>query len=314
MNELIRVDNKLVETSPNHPAWPMVEAVLNGISSQHSRRAYERHLADFLDWHTSQGQPALNKALVSAYRASLEASGKGPSSINQALSAIRKFIREAADNGAIDPAIAQAVANVKGVKSETLPAGRDIKRGELSALMDVCQNDDGPAGARDAAMVALLYTCGLRRAELVSLDREDYDADSGELRILHAKGRKQRLAYVANGARAALADWLAIRGNQDGALFYQIRRGGHVKPIRLTGQAVYTILQSRAQQAGVSEFSPHDFRRTFVGDLLDAGADIATVQSMAGHAQVTTTARYDRRGERAKRKAAGLLHIPYRER
>ena len=205
-------------------------------------------------------------------------------------------------------------ADVGSVKGETLPAGRSISSGELSALMDACTTDQSPAGSRDAAIVALLYSCGLRRAEFVALDLADYDVEEGTL-IVRGKRNKERLAHVVEGAKDALEDWLVSRGPEPGPLFLPVRKGGHIKEGRLTTQAIYYILIERAERGKISkELSPHDFRRTFVGDLLDAGADIVTVQKLAGHANVTTTARYDRRPEEAKRKADQLLHVPYRRR
>jgi len=104
-----------------------------------------------------------------------------------------------------------------------------------------------------------------------------------------------------------------------GPLFCRIRKGGQQTPQkltlhRLTPQAVLYLIEQRTAQARVAHCSPHDFRRTFISDLLDAGADIATVQKLAGHASVETTARYDRRGEATKRRAASLLHVPYARR
>ena len=107
-----------------------------------------------------------------------------------------------------------------------------------------------------------------------------------------------------------LGDWLAVRGAAPGGLFVPINKGGKLAGHRMTSRAVYTVLEKRRKEAGVVKLSPHDFRRTFVGDLLDAGVDLSTVQRLAGHADPSTTARYDRRGEAAKRKAVEVLHFP----
>ncbi len=129
---------------------------------------------------------------------------------------------------------------------------------------------------------------------------------------MRGKGNKERIAWLTGGAARAMADWLAVRGDDPGALFVAVNKSGRMaNRDHMTPKTIYSMLAKRATEAGVKSFSPHDMRRTFVSDLLDAGADITTVSKMAGHANVTTTSRYDRRPEEAKRKAASLLHVPY---
>ncbi len=132
------------------------------------------------------------------------------------------------------------------------------------------------------------------------------------LRIRHGKGDKERLVPLVGAAAAALDAWLTARGDRPGGLFLAITRHRTIVGTGMTSHAVYNILAKRRRAAGVAKLSPHDFRRTFVGDLLDAGVDLAAVQQLAGHASVATTARYDRRGEAVKRKAVEALHFPYR--
>lgn len=235
-----------------------------------------------------------------------------PATVNKTLSALRGVLYQAWKLGQMTAEDYQRAADLDAVTGTTLPAGRELSAGEISALIGACQKDNSPAGTRDAAMIALLYAAGLRRAEIVELDLADFDPNAGKL-IIRGKGSKERTAYITNGALDALTDWLVIRGNESGALFYAINKGGNVQSGRLTTQAVYNMLVKRGAEAGVENFSPHDLRRTFVSDLLDKGADIATVSKMAGHANVETTARYDRRPEEAKVKASKLLHVPYRK-
>jgi len=229
---------------------------------------------------------------------------------NRLLSALRGVLKASFLLGLVGAEEYQRAVMVKAVTGESLPAGRELTPGEISALMADCENDPSPAGVRDAAIIALLYSCGLRRAELVGLLLADYDPETGAL-VVRGKRNKERKAFVINGAARALADWLAVRGAQAGPLFCAINKGGRIIPGQLTAQALYNLLAKRGESAGLKNFSPHDIRRTFASDLLENGADIATVAKMMGHASVNTTARYDRRPDAEKRKAAGLLHVPY---
>lgn len=254
-----------------------------------------------------------------AIRAAL-AERYAPATANKMIAALRGVLRECWRLGLMPAEEFHRAVDVAAVRGTSLPRGRALGAGELRALFADCAADETPSGARDAALFAVLYGAGLRRAEAVMLNANDYDAETGALRV--GKGRKARTAYATGGARAAIEAWLRMRASSlhqphaantdDGnSLFYPINKGGRLVARRMTAQAVLNIVRKRGLSSGVKSFSPHDLRRSFISDLLDAGADISTVQGLAGHANVQTTARYDRRGERTKRKAAEMLHIPY---
>ncbi len=228
---------------------------------------------------------------------------------NRMLSALRGVLRTAWELGLMPTEEYHRAAAIRAIKGETLPAGRAASSGELRALFGALDQTT-PGGCRDAALLAVAYGAGLRRAEIVDLDLSDYDAESGALKVRHGKGNKARQVYATNGAKTALDNWLELRGAEPGPLFIPVQRNGKRVMRRMATHAIFKLIQRRAEAAGIEPLSPHDLRRTFISDLLDAGADIVTVQKLAGHSSVETTARYDRRGEVAKLKAAQMLHVP----
>lgn len=260
--------------------------------------------ATILDWHQLRYQhtQAVRSELIARYK---------PATANKHLSALRGVLKEAWRLGHMSGDDYQRAVDLEVVRGHSLPAGRELQNAEIVALFRICAQDRTPAGARDAALIAILYSSGLRRSEVVALALCDYERESGALTVRCGKGNKDRLAYAASGARAAINAWLLHRGDGEGSLLCPVNKGGKIAMRRMGDQSVLGIVRKRAKQAGVDRFSPHDCRRTFVSHLLDAGADIASVQKLAGHASVATTARYDRRGERAKREAAELLHVPF---
>lgn len=252
----------------------------------------------------------LSYAHVAALRGRLQAE-HAPSGANVYLSALRGVLRASAALRLMPyEAMHAALAGAKSIKGSREPRGRALSSGELRALFRVCDADTAP-GARDALLVALLYGCGLRRSEAVALDLGHYRPADNSLRVL-GKGNKERTLYLTDGALDALRNWLTHRGDAPGPLLYATLRGGGLVPRRLTPGAVLDALGRIAARANVDHLSPHDLRRSFVTDLLEGGVDLGTAQRLAGHSHIATTQLYDRRGEHAKKKAVGVLHVPFR--
>jgi site-specific recombinase XerD len=320
-NELAVTVGKDYETSP--------ASIFLASKGKSSRRVYQSdldHIANLLgaaDCFTCSWA-AMRYQHTQAVRTMLtetvsDRTGKhlSPATVNRQLCALRSVLKVTWRLGQMNSEDFYRAIDIESVLGETLPAGRGLSPGEIAALMRTCEADPGLAGVRDAAVIGLLYSGGLRRAEIVALDLADcefnQEANEYAIRVL-GKRSKERMIYVNNGAAEAFSDWLAIRGSEAGALFWAVNKGDHLIPGRLTSQGIYNILLKRGAEAKVKPFTPHDLRRSFISDLLEAGVDINTVSKMAGHQSVNTTTRYDRRDEKTMQEASKRLHLPYRRR
>ena len=308
MSDLVTISNQL--TLDQHP----VATYLASLTSPGSRRTMKQSLnliaglvsngqcdAMTFTWHNLRYQhtAAIRSALIMRC---------APNTANKHLAAMKGVLHQCRRLGLMSAQDREAAADIKPIKSQRLPKGRSLDTCEIDKLKREIMSDPTPSGFRDAAILAILRG-GLRRAEIVGLDLKDFDRSENSLTIRGGKGRKDRIVYVPEGAGSLIANWLGVRGETPGALLFAISKSHNIIPRRLSAQAIATIICARGKSAGLDNFSPHDFRRTFVGDLLDAGIDIVTVQSLAGHANPATTARYDRRGDKAKKKAASALNF-----
>ena len=315
---------KSLVTLDSDPHSVIVQLLENDprLISKHTTRQYKADLFDFEAWRNNR---PITKTLVEEYAAHLQADGKAPNTINQRLAAIRWYARKIADlamDYSGDPELADfyakqaaRVVTVRDVKGSRPEKGRHIDQGELFALIRACTSDPSPAGIRDAAIIALAWSTGLRRDEISRIDLTDLvnrTDESMDISIL-GKGGKARITYVNDGAFFTLLDWIELRGNDPGALFTGINKGGRIGDGRMSGEALRKMLDKRSDQAELSQpVTWHDFRRTFAGNLWDAKIDGVTIQKLMGHASQNQTAKYDRRPDAARRQAVKVLHVPYK--
>ena len=261
------------------------------------------HSIDTMSW-SSLRAPHIKYALQA-----MQCKQMSIATVNHALAAVRGVLKTAWLYDLMTVGDYQKAVAVRGLRGSTLPAGRDVANIEVQTLMRSCDIETA-AGIRDRALLAVLWSGGLRRDEIAGATLANYDAVRGDL-IVTGKGNKERVVCIGATVRPLVNAWLVIRGNEAGALFCPVNKGGRVAVGQhMTAQAIYNKLRARAVVAGVDSFSPHDLRRTFVGNMLANGTDIATVATMCGHASINTTARYDRRKLDTLRAAADRLTMP----
>ena len=256
--------------------------------SPHTVANYRRDLAQLLT--AAEGQP-LDRLLVHHIRrfdAGLHAKGLSGRSLARLLSAWRGFFAWLGERGLVKVNPCDGMRAPKSPRR--LPKALSVD--EAARLLEPDDDGDSRLEARDAAMFELLYSSGLRLAELVGLDRDALDGilHEGEVRVL-GKRSKPRLIPVGAQARRALVAWAAVRdelaAGDEPALFVN-RRGRRISP-----RSVELRLAQRALRLGLPQHvHPHMLRHSFASHVLQSSGDLRAVQEMLGHASIASTQVY----------------------
>jgi integrase/recombinase XerC len=281
-----------MEAPANSAARFLDELAVQRRASPHTLDAYRRDLARLAALFPDGCIDALTSVQLRRGLMQLHARELAPRSIARTLSAWRSFFAWLARRGEIARNPADGLRAPKRARSLPKALGID----QTAALLEGAADLDDPLCVRDAAMFELLYSSGLRLAELVGLDWPGgLDLDAGEVTVTGKRG-KTRTVPLGNVARNALQAWLAIRTGfirpappdaLQRALF--VGRGG----TRLTPRQVEYRLQQWARRSGAGmPVHPHMLRHSFASHVLQSSGDLRAVQDMLGHASITATQIY----------------------
>ncbi|NIZ08931.1 tyrosine recombinase XerC [Pseudooceanicola sp. HF7] len=274
-------------------SWLSGQSALNDWSDK-TVDAYRGDLVDFLAFmalHEGETQGIARLARVNttdmrSWMAHMRASGVAARSLARKLSAVKSFYRWLADREGFDPTAVLLARTPKYQRK--LP--RPLAEADAAQILKQVGEQDGRqwVSARDVAVVTLLYGCGLRISEALSLKGEDLPL--AEMIRITGKGNKERLVPVIAPARVAVEQYLALcpYPMERGVPIFRGIRGGALSP-RVIQQAMAT---ARAQMGLPSSATPHALRHSFATHLLNAGGDLRAIQELLGHASLSTTQTY----------------------
>lgn len=276
---------------------PQVEAFLEMMAverdaSPHTLSAYGRDLADADAWlGATGGLMGADEAALEAWFADLSRRGLSAATAARRRSSVRQFYRFALGEGWRSDDPSRRIDAPK--QGRSLP--KTLSRDEIEALLTAASAADSAAGLRLVALVEMAYASGLRVSELLGLKVDAVRRDPAYL-IVRGKGGKERLAPLNTAARKAIKAWLAAR---DAArppkapdsvwLFPSHGKTGHLTPRRFAQLLDQAAIAANIDPARVS---PHVLRHAFATHLLEGGADLRVVQTLLGHADISTTQIY----------------------
>jgi integrase/recombinase XerC len=259
------------------------ERRLSELTCKHYRRDLGS-LAAFCDKQGIDTWPGIDDEHMRAYAAAGFRGGLSPRSIQRQLSAARTFFRYLLREKHVSRNPVTSVSAPKAGKR--LPENLDADR--MARLLDI--PGDTPLVRRDRAILELLYSSGLRLAELTGLDLGDVDLADATVSVT-GKGGKDRVIPVGKHARKALRDWLSVRPElaaADETAIFVSQRG-----TRLSRRSVQARVEHWAKHQGIdSRVYPHLFRHSFATHLLESSHDLRGVQELLGHANISTTQVY----------------------
>ena len=242
-------------------------------------------LEEFLRSAGCRGPADASSVVLRRFAAGLHGAGYAASTIARKLASMRSFYAFCQREGWVRANPAKPVRSPR--RSRSLP--KFLTGDEIGRLL-AAPRPQAAGGLRDRAILELMYSSGVRVQELVNLDDTDLDLRNATIRV-RGKGRRERLGIVGGHARSALREWLAARPRASA-------RGG--QPLftnkfgrRLSVRGVARLLEKHLAAAGLAgRASPHTLRHSFATHLLDAGADIRSVQELLGHKSLVTTQIY----------------------
>lgn len=264
-----------------------VDAFLDHLRGRHysprTVQSYADDLGHLADLAGTTPLAGLAPHDIRRFLATLHGRGYSAGSLARMLSGWRAFYRYLARQGEVEANPCTGIRPPKGPKR--LP--HTLSPDEMAQLLD--GRDDAPLAVQDRAIFELIYSSGLRLAELVGLDLGSVDPHSGEVRVV-GKGSKERIVPVGAKALAALAAWLAVRAAvaKDPQALFVGARGARISP-----RVVQARLKALALEQGISRnVHPHALRHSFASHVLQSSGDLRAVQEMLGHASLSTTQVY----------------------